>query len=181
MKRVGILLLVAAIVLGCASTNGTPNDTNTESNAGRSLDNNAAVSSEGGNTDTVNLSSVINIQWNLIEVYIDGTDTQFRRAYQPAVQNDLFILTFNGEMLSGVGAPNRFSAPYKMGEDQTISVMLVRSTLMAALFEPVNLREHDFFTYIQNAYKWQLVNGNLELLSITESDLPVRMVFMVYR
>ena len=131
--------------------------------------------------ETVNTASVINIQWNLIEVYIDGNDTQYRRAYQPAVQNDLFIFRFDGKNISGTGAPNRFSAPYIMGEGQTIDIMPLRSTRMAALFETENLSEHDFFTYVQNTNKWRMVNGNLELLSITDYDLPVRMVFMVYR
>ncbi|MCL2244936.1 MAG: META domain-containing protein [Treponema sp.] len=166
MKKAVLLLFITFIILGCAGTERS----SVKSEA-----------SEGGNLETVNTAGIINVQWNLIEVYIDGNDTQYRRAYQPAVQNDLFILKFDGKNISGTGAPNRFSAPYTMGEDQTLAILPVRSTRMASLFEPENLSEHDFFTYVQNTNKWRMVNGNLELLSITGSDLPVRMVFMVYR
>jgi len=163
MKRFALLPFIAFIILSCAGTDRS------------------SVITEGGNMEPVNTAGIINIQWNLIEVYIDGNDTQYRRAYQPTVQNDLFILTFDGKNVSGTGAPNRFSAPYTMGEDQSLSILPVRSTRMAAIFEPENLSEHDFFTYVQNTSKWRMVNGNLELLSITSYDLPVRMVFMVYR
>jgi len=116
-------------------------------------------------------------EWKLIAVYINGEDTLFRRDTLPKEPGNLFTLTLGAELLSGVGAPNRYSAPYTRGDNQSISVMLMRSTMMAALFEPEKLNEHDFFIYLQNAYEWKQVNNNLELQSKTQNGSEVRLVF----
>jgi heat shock protein HslJ len=90
---------------------------------------------------------------------------------------DIFTLTFDGERVSGVAAPNRYSSPYELGEGKKITIKMGISTRMASIFEPERLREQDFLTYIQNTYEWNLVDNKLELFSKNENDEKVRLVF----
>jgi len=158
-KQLFSVLLTAALMAGCASTNAS------------------ASGLRDAGTNTASPSTIEGNEWKLIAVYINGEDTLFWRDTLPKEPGNLFTLTFGAELLSGVGAPNRYSAPYAMGDNQSISVMPMRSTMMAALFEPEKLNEHDFFTYLQNACEWKQVNNNLELLSKTQNGVEVRLVF----
>jgi heat shock protein HslJ len=127
-----------------------------------------------------NIQNVLDIEgkeWKLVQVYINGVDIQFRRDGQPEMFRDIFTLNFDGQMVSGTGAPNLYSAPYTTGENQAISIMIMRTTMMAALFEPENLSEHEYFNYLQSAYSWDLVNNNLNLKSRTQDGREVRLVF----
>jgi len=122
-------------------------------------------------------SSIIGHEWKLIEVYIDGRDTLFNRNTLPAEPGNFLTLNFDAQNISGVGVPNRYSAPYTLGDNQNISIKLILSTMMASFFQPENITEHDFFTYMQNAYSWRFANNNLELLSKTAAGGEVRLVF----
>ncbi|MDR0487279.1 MAG: META domain-containing protein, partial [Treponema sp.] len=102
-------------------------------------------------------------EWKLIEVRVNGKTTGFNRNALGEVFSEAFTVSFDNENISGTGAPNRYSAPFTLEKDQKISIKLVRSTLMASIFEPENLREHEFFVYIQNTNEWNLVKNNLEL------------------
>jgi len=161
------LVLTAVLIMGCVSvkTDGS------------------AVSASGGNemrgtnNNTQRVSTLEGNEWKLIEVYIDGRNTRFSRNTLPEEPGNLFTLNFDAQNISGVGAPNRYSAPYTKGDNQTLTIMLIRSTLMASLFQPENLTEHDFFNYLQNAYSWSIVNNNLELLSKSQNGGEVRLVF----
>ena len=123
-------------------------------------------------------SDITGKEWKLIEVHIDGRDIDFDRS---VLANDgfseLFTLNFDAQNISGVGAPNRYSAPYTQDKNQTISIKLARSTMMASIREPEKLKEQDYFVYIQNAYEWKLDDKNLRLLSKTEAGAEVVLVF----
>ena len=109
-------------------------------------------------------SDVIGKEWQLVEVKAESQSITFNRDNLNAEGfGNIFTLNFDAERLSGVGAPNRYTAPYKVAKDQAISVSLVAGTLMAAIREPEKLKEHDYFNYMQNAYKWNFSNGRLEL------------------
>jgi len=128
--------------------------------------------------ETQNFAEVIGKEWRLAEVYINGADTQFRRAGLPNDPRVLFTLSFDGQNVSGTGAPNIFSGPCTLGENQTINIGNMRSTLMASIFEPANLSEHNYYSYLQNAYAWKLVGSSLELQSKTQDGRDVRLVFI---
>ncbi|MCL2441492.1 MAG: META domain-containing protein [Treponema sp.] len=118
-------------------------------------------------------------EWNLYEVHIDGKDTQFRRANQPdGFSRDIFSLKMEDGTISGTGAPNRFSGRYTI-DGQGISVTPLISTMMASFLEPENLREFDFFNYIQNSLTWSLSSDGkrLEITSKNNNGLPVRLLF----
>jgi len=175
MKKQLLLLLLVVIFLGCASTDnidGTSDEREVVSTS--NLLENSAVDV----TFDANFTDVIGFDWELIAVYIDGVDSQFSRDTLSNDFSNVFTINFNDEgRLSGVGAPNRYSAPYTESESQAISIGLMISTMMAALFQPENLSEHDFFAYVSNAHTWRILNNNLELLSTTQDDKEVLLVF----
>ena len=168
-KQIFSLLFTAALMVSCASSNANASGL-------RDAGGNTSDPSSSG-TNAASPSTLEGHEWKLIDVYINSVNTMFNRSSLPAELGNSFTLNFNTELVSGVGAPNRYSAPYTLGDNQTISIMVMRSTLMATFLEPENLTEHDFFTYMQNSYSWKLVNNNLELLSKTRDGGEVRLVF----
>jgi heat shock protein HslJ len=151
MKKLCFAVLLIAVLLSCKSTPAsTPSD----------------------------FDAVIGKEWKLIEVRINNSNTGYNRSsLARSGFANAFTVTFDATSLSGVGAPNRYSAPYSVGNGRVIIIGLVRSTMMAALQEPDRLREHDFFGYIQNAYRWTLNNNSLVLNSKTENGREVVLVF----
>ena len=131
----------------------------------------------GSINSTSSFSDVTGKEWKLIGVYVNGKNTGFNRKTLPEEPGNLFTLNFNGEIVSGTGAPNRYSAPYTTGENRTVSIMLMRSTMMASFFQPENITEHEFFTYMQNVHAWKPVDNNMELYSKAENGSEVRLVF----
>ncbi|MDR2729380.1 MAG: META domain-containing protein [Treponema sp.] len=128
-----------------------------------------------------NFSDITGKEFVLTEVYIDDINTGFNRngLVLEGHNDDIFTITFDGRMLAGTGSPNRYSAPYTLENENGISVKLIRSTLMAAFREPEKLKEHEYYVYLQNAYKWNIANENLELHSKTENNANVLMIFIV--
>jgi heat shock protein HslJ len=125
-------------------------------------------------------SDVMNKEWKLIDVLFDGKSINFDR---DVLENDgfgeIFTLKFDAEMLSGAGAPNRFFAPYTLGDKQAIEVKLVGSTLMFPINQPEKLKEHDYFKYIQNTYEWDFKNNSLLFYSKSEDGNDVTLVFVL--
>jgi hypothetical protein len=48
---------------------------------------------------------------------------------------------------------------------------------MASIWQPEKLREHDYFVYMQNAYKWNIADKKLELFTKDETGKEVKLVF----
>jgi len=145
------LILIVIIFAGCATSSGQRQAAN------------------------VSFSDIAEKEWKLTEVWINGKNSGFTR--NALGFGEAFTLTFGSDMVSGVGAPNRYSAPYSLGQERAITIQMVRSTLMAAIFETQALKEHDFFNYIQNVNKWNLAGNKLELLSKNTSGETVLLVF----
>jgi heat shock protein HslJ len=128
-------------------------------------------------------SDITGKEFILIEVRIDNKNIGFSRE-ELLVEGfegfkDMFSVTFDKQMLAGIGAPNRYSAPYTLENENGISIKMMRSTLMASFNEPENLKEYEYFKYLQNAYKWNIVNEKLEFHSKTEDGVEVLMIFMI--
>jgi len=169
-KQIFLLLLIAATIIGCKSS---PPDVEEDW-----MDSSSSQRSEtsGNESNTTNVSSIEGHEWKLIEVYVDGKNIGFSRSTLPAEPGNLFTLNFDAQNISGVGVPNRYSAPFTMSGN-TINIMLIRATLMASFFEPEKINERDFFDYLQNTTSWKLANKNLELLSKTKDGKEVRLLF----
>jgi len=123
-------------------------------------------------------SDVTGKEWKLIEVNVNDRSILFdRKTLKNEEGVDIFTISISAENISGTGAPNRYSGRYTLSADQAISLSPERSTTMPPLKQPEKLREQDFFVYMQNVYKWNMVKKNLELYSKTEDNAEVRMVF----
>ncbi|MDR0540454.1 MAG: META domain-containing protein [Spirochaetaceae bacterium] len=123
-------------------------------------------------------SDVSGKEWKLIEVQLSGKSIGFdRNTLNSEGFGDIFTLNFDAERISGTGAPNKYSAPYTVEKDLSLKVSPIAGTLMAPLRQPEKLKEHDFFTYLQDAEKWNLVGGNLQLASKAEDGSDVTLIF----
>ena len=124
-------------------------------------------------------SSVTGKEWQLVEVQSKSGDFAFdRQKLNSQGFGNIFTLNFDAESLSGVGAPNRYTAPYKLEKNQVINVQLVAGTLMAPIREPEKLKEQEYFTYIQNAYKWNFTKeGLFELYSKNAEGMEAVLVY----
>ena len=142
-----------------------------------------ACASGAGNTGKTKFSDVRDKDWKLMEVRARtesafGKDVIFnRRMLTQESLKDVFTLRFDAERVSGAGCPNRYVAPYTLAENQAINIQPIAGTLMLALFEPEQLKESEFFAYLEKADKWELVKGNLRLRSTNEKGLAVLLVF----
>jgi len=163
MKKIIFLFLMATMVLICAGAAGIREE--------RGL----PESDIGGKVSDIN--DILGKEWILIEVYLSGSDIQFTRASLTDTLKDCYTLKFEGQTVSGTGAPNLFSAPFTAGDNHIINIKIMRSTLMASIFEPENLKEHEFFTYVQNSYSWNFNESQMELYSKTTDGKEVRLVF----
>ena len=123
-------------------------------------------------------TDVMNKDWKLVKVHVNAVDIDFNRAtLEGEGFGEIFTLRFDRGTVSGVGAPNRYSSPYKQADNQAVSISPMRSTLMAPIHEPEKLKEHDYYTYLHNVYKWSLTGGNLELHSKGEDGVEVVLTF----
>jgi len=109
-------------------------------------------------------TDIMGVEWVLAEIRTGSKNIVLNRtsSKMKGFENS-FTLYFDDNRLSGVGAPNRFFAPYKFGKNQTITVQPIASTLMASIHELEILKEHEYFNFLQNVYKWNIVGGKLEL------------------
>jgi len=120
--------------------------------------------------------------WKLMEVRLRtesafGKDVIFQRSILTQEGfKDFFTLRFDSERVSGVGCPNRYFGPYTLSEKQAINIRPMAATLMFAMSEP-QLRESEFFAYLEKADQWNLVKGNLELNSKNNEGAAVVLVF----
>ena len=116
-------------------------------------------------------SNVQDRDWKLVEIRIEPESIIINES------DDFFTLRFDMERVNGIGSPNRYFAPYLLADKQGITIKAIAQTQMAALFEPEALKEYDFFTYLQNTSKWNLVRGNLELYSQGRDGTGAILVF----
>ncbi|MCL1931852.1 MAG: META domain-containing protein [Treponema sp.] len=129
-------------------------------------------------TSTPKFSDVLDKDWKLIAVQGGSENITFDRG--KLVEEDfadIFTLRFDQERVNGTGAPNQYFAPYSLSDKQGISIKAVAQTQMAPLREPEYLKEQDFFAYLQNTGKWNLVKGNLELYSTDKDGAAAVLVF----
>ncbi|MDR1420579.1 MAG: META domain-containing protein [Treponema sp.] len=125
-------------------------------------------------------SDLLGKEWRLIEIRTESSSIIFDRNRLVAEGfGEIFTLNFDAERISGTGAPNRYFAPYEPGtdKDRTISVKPLAGTLMAPIVEPEKLKEQEFFDCLQNAYKWNINKGNLELSTKGPDGREAVMVF----
>jgi heat shock protein HslJ len=116
--------------------------------------------------------------WILAELRTpEGVNKLDREALEADNTGDFFTLSFEADRLNGKGAPNRYNGPYTVGEDSTLSIGNVASTMMAALKELDFLKEREYFTLLARVSRWSLDAGNFLLYSQNETGGEVILVF----
>jgi len=133
--------------------------------------------SGAGGARVSDFSDVRDRNWKLTQIR-SGKNIIFERSMltQESLK-DVFTLRFDAERISGAGCPNRYFAPYDLSEKQAINIKPIAGTLMLALFEPEQLKEREFFAYLEKADQWNIVKGNLELRSTNNDGKTVLLVF----
>jgi heat shock protein HslJ len=124
-------------------------------------------------------SDVQDKEWKLVAVKAGPEDLVFdRNRLIDEGFGDIFTLRF-ADQVSGKGAPNRYFGPYEAGKDLSLTIKNVASTLMAPIREPEKLKERDFFTYLGNAYRWNInKKKQLELSTKGADGAEAVMVFV---
>ncbi|MCL2069887.1 MAG: META domain-containing protein [Treponema sp.] len=125
------------------------------------------------------------IEWILTEIRMAGRTVRLdRQKYQAEDRGDIFTASFQEGRISGMGAPNRFFGPYTVGPDDTggsggeISMGSMAATLMMALWEPEEITELEFFSYLSNTTRWDLRRGRLELYGTNLDGAVVVLIFI---
>jgi heat shock protein HslJ len=131
-----------------------------------------------GRSKTVFNDDVLGKEWILLELRSQGKTVSIdRKKLDAGFPNGAFTINFEEDKVSGVGAPNRYFGPCTVNSDKTLSIGNLASTMMAALFEPDELKEQEFFNYLANAKRWDLKSGKLELYSANSSGAETVLVF----
>jgi heat shock protein HslJ len=123
-------------------------------------------------------------EWMLLEVKSQGKTVSIdRKKLEASFPGGIFTINFEESgsgsegRVSGVGAPNRYFGPYTVNNNKTLSIGNLASTMMAALFEPEELKENEFLTYLSKAKRWDLRSGKLELYSVNSAEAEVVLIF----
>jgi len=156
-KKLLFVLLVVVLIMSCKSTS-----TSTDASAGSNIS---------------TFSDILGKEWKLIEVQIDGTSAE-KIALDKDNIGKIYTMSFNEEMVSGTGAPNRYSAPYTARDKNSLKIQMMRSTQMAPINQPDKLQEFTFYTYMQSVEKWSFDSGKLVLHSKTDNGNAVRLIFI---
>ncbi|GHV86858.1 hypothetical protein AGMMS50255_1540 [Spirochaetia bacterium] len=119
-------------------------------------------------------------EWKLKEIRTDPGETLFdrRELQSEGFGDNLFTLKFEGDRMAGMAAPNRYFGPYEAGQGYDLTIKNIAGTLMAPFREPEKLKEHEYFIYLQNTYRWNVSNGNLELFTKDEDGREAVMFFV---
>lgn len=140
----------------------------------------APVSTEVQGKDAPTFTEVRGKEWKLIEIRTGPGEILFDRGelVSEGFGDNLFTLKFEDDRIAGMAAPNRYFGPYEPGQGRNLTIKNLAGTLMAPIREPAKLKEHAYLIYLQNAYRWNISKGNLELFTKSEDGQGAIMVFI---
>jgi len=122
----------------------------------------AAPAQESG----ASFKDVAGREWFLSEVKSTGkTVTIDRQKLLVDNMSGSFTVIFNENQVNGMGAPNRFFAPFTNGNNNSLTIGNMASTMMLAFKEPDGINEKQYFDYLSKVTRWLLRNDKLELYS----------------
>jgi len=117
-------------------------------------------------------------EWVLTEIKSQGkTVTIDRKKLDAGNMGGAFTINFEDGRVSGMGAPNRYFGPYTVDSKNVLSIGNLASTMMAAFFEPEELKEKEFFDYVSKASRIKIKSGKLELYSVNSAGAETVLVF----
>jgi heat shock protein HslJ len=133
---------------------------------------------DSGNPVPISRANIADIQdkdWYLTEIKSNTGTVRIDRTKPGAAE--VYTIRFEAERLGGMGAPNRFFAPFTAGEANALSIGMMASTLMVPLFENEDLKEQEYYNYLNRVNRWDLRNGTLELYTTSENGSQVVLEF----
>ncbi|AEF80273.1 META domain-containing protein [Leadbettera azotonutricia] len=155
IRMAGLLALLAAAMLAASCAGGA-----------KAKDSGAVFSDVQGR------------EWTLAEVKGPSATIRLdRQQLEASGFKGTYTLTFEEGRLSGMGAPNRYFGPYTPGEGRSLVVGNIAATLMMGISEPQDLPEHDYFSYLNRAARWDIREGRLELYSSDNTGAERVLVF----
>ncbi|WP_461256788.1 META domain-containing protein [Treponema sp. R80B11-R83G3] len=116
--------------------------------------------------------------WYLDEVKIGKTIISINRKNKP---ESSYTIMFNTERFAGIGAPNHFFGLYSAKKNYTLFFNKINSTRMLPIFEMYDIKEHEYFLYIERATRWKIRKGKLELYSSKEDGTQVVLAYSTGR
>ena len=126
----------------------------------------------------VEFSAVEGKNWMLTEIIREGQVVNIDRNELNSIgMGGAFTINFQDDRVSGMGAPNRFFGPFTSSSGNVLNIGNLASTLMAAIFEPEALKEHEFFAYLSGVSRWDLREEALELYTSDNNGTVVILVF----
>jgi len=125
--------------------------------------------------DNVPFSRVQRIDWNLVEVKNGDATVIIDRA---KVQREIYSIRFQEDRIRGRGAENLYYAPYKTGENNSLSIRRIASTYMVPIFEAENFKEYEYFRHLERVRRWEFQDWKLKLYTCDENNREVILVFI---
>ena len=117
-------------------------------------------------------------EWILSELRSAGKTIRMDRQKLAADNlGGVYTINFREDKVNGMGAPNRYFAPFTAGSNRTLSIGLIAGTMMLAFKEPDGLKEGEFFGLLSKVTRWDLKEGNLELYSSENGGNEAALIF----
>jgi heat shock protein HslJ len=117
-------------------------------------------------------------EWTLQQIKSQGkTVTIDRKKLEANNMGGAFTINFEESRVSGMGAPNRYFGPYTIDSNNVLSIGLLASTMMAAFYEPEELKEKQFTDYLSNVKHWDIRSKKLYLYSANSEVADTVLIF----
>jgi heat shock protein HslJ len=116
-------------------------------------------------------------EWTLQQIKSQGKTVRIdRKRLEANNMSGVFTINFEENRVSGMGAPNRYFGPYTVDNDK-LNIGELASTMMAAFYEPEELKEREFFDYLSKASRIKIKSGKLELYSVNNAGAETVLIF----
>ena len=171
------LLLIILMMPGCAGDRVAISTADKDMAAKNTEEKDVATNNSDGAAakSSATIADIQGRDWFLAEVKSGSGTVRIDRTRSGA--EAVYTIRFEADRFNGVGAPNRYFAPYTSGDANSLSMGLIAGTLMAPLFENPDLREHAYFGYLSRVKRWALQNQNLELYTSDENGGQVVLIY----
>jgi len=155
------IILVAALFISCAGVAGA-----------------AAAPEPAARGVEMDFNDARGTVWVLSEIRRGNEVTRIDRGWLEANHiGDWFTISFAEGSVSGTAAPNGFFGPYTLGGGRALGFGNLAHTLMASFIVVEELKEFEYFAYLNNVTRWNLSSGRLELYSSTGGGAEAILVF----
>ena len=127
---------------------------------------------------TAGFDEVRGKEWVLTEIISgSGNIVIDRQKLETEGITDAYTLYIDNELISGKALPNRYFAPYKLGDGREISFDAVAGTLMANINDVGELQETAYYRFLDDVYRWELSGGRLELFTRGPGGTDVKLIY----